>query len=493
MAAVVEHLPNAPAARRRRMMAGRLDRSAGFPVLRRVALALVGVTLLVGGLPGRGTAAPRPNFVLIVTDDLDRATLDVRPAIMPNLLRLIGDAGATFTNAFFNVPLCAPTRATILTGRYAQNTKVLNNEAPNGGFVAFRANGGESSTIATWLRAAGYDTGLFGKYINNYPDGVASNYVPPGWSTWVALPNIGSVGYVTDYLARRSVEFIDQASRAGRPFLVMLNPLAPHPGTKPASRHARLFANAVAPRTASFNEADVRDKPPFLRLPLMGDGRIFGLDKEYRNRLRTLQAVDEALLAIHGRIASLGQLDNTYFVFTSDNGFHLGQHRLPGGKETSFDEDIRMPLLASGPGIPAGKVVRELVSDADLAPTIAAWASVTPASVVDGRSLVPVLGTAAPGTWRRSLAIAHWNNGGDSPDRILQDFVGVRTLRYSYARYPAFPGVRSVYDVVSDPDQLVNLDQTATPALLTQLDGLATALATCAGASCRTRENAAAP
>ena len=470
-----------------------LDRCRGLTALRRIGLALAAALLALGGPIGRAEAAPKPNFVIVLTDDLDKATLDLRPPVMPNLLRLLGDAGATFANAFFNVPLCAPTRATLLTGRYAQNTRVLNNEAPNGGFVAFRANGAENSTIATWLRAAGYDTGLFGKYINNYPDGVASNYVPPGWSTWVALPNIEPVGYLTDYLARRSIQFIDEASQAGRPFLVLLSTLAPHPGTKPASRHARLFADALAPRTASYNEADVSDKPPFLRLPVMGDGRIFGLDKEYRNRLRTLQAVDEAVLAIHARIASLGQLDRTYFLFTSDNGFHLGQHRLPGGKETSFEEDIRMPLLASGPGIPAGKIVNELVSDADLAPTIAAWAGVTPGTTVDGRSLIPVLGATPPTSWRRSLAIAHWNNGGTSPDRILQDFVGVRTQRWSYARYPSFPGVRSVYDVVSDPFQLTNLDRTADPALLTQLDELATRLATCAGASCRNRENAAAP
>jgi arylsulfatase A-like enzyme len=262
--------------------------------------------------------------------------------------------------------------------------------------VAFHRNGAENSTIATWLRSAGYDTGLLGKYINNYPDGVDSNYVPPGWSTWIALPNIGARSYVTDYLAKRSIEFIDRAARGGRPFFLMMNPLAPHPGTKPAPRHAKLFPDAVAPRTASFNEADVSDKPPFLRLPLMGAARIAGLDNEYRNRLRTLQAIDEAVLAIHRHIASLGQLDRTCFVFTSDNGFHLGQHRLPGGKQTSFDEDIRMPLLASGPGIPAGKVVAELISDADLAPTFAAWAGVTPASAVDGRSLVPVLRTTPP-------------------------------------------------------------------------------------------------
>ena len=142
-----------------------------------------------------------PNIVFILTDDLDKATLDIRPAVMPNLLSLIGEAGATFSNAFYNVPLCGPSRATMLTGRYAQNTGVYNHVGPNGGFTAFQSFGNEEHTIATWLQASGYHTGLFGKYVNKYPDGAASDYVPPGWSTWVALPNIDPVGYVTDFLA----------------------------------------------------------------------------------------------------------------------------------------------------------------------------------------------------------------------------------------------------------------------------------------------------
>jgi arylsulfatase A-like enzyme len=439
------------------------------------------------------SAATKPNIVFILTDDLDKATLDVRPAIMPNLLTLIGQKGATFSNAFYNVPLCGPSRATVLTGRYAQNTGVLNNEAPNGGFPAFHTKGAENSTIATWLLAAGYRTGLFGKYINKYPEGVASNYVPPGWTTWIALPNIHAVGYVTDYLAKQANEFIGAANSAGKPFFLVLSTLSPHAGTKPAPRHAALFPSATAPRTASFNEADISDKPPFLQVPLMTGSQIAANDAEYRNRLRSLQSVDEALLAIYRKVQSIGQLSQTYFVFTSDNGYHLGQHRLTGGKETTYDEDLRMPLLMSGPGIPAGLTVTQLVSNADLAPTFAAWAGVAPASTVDGRSLMPVLKTTPPTTWRRSLAIAHWNNGGFSKKRILQDFLGVRTPRYSYARYPALPGVLSIYDVTGDPAQLTNLARTMDATLRGQLDALTTSLASCSGATCVARENATAP
>jgi arylsulfatase A-like enzyme len=434
-----------------------------------------------------------PNIVLVLTDDLDKATLDVRPAIMPNLLSLIGQQGATFSNAFYNVPLCGPARATFLTGRYAQNTGVYNHVGPNGGFPAFRAFGNEQHTIATWLQSAGYRTGLFGKYLNKYPEGVPARYVPPGWSTWEALPYINGFGYVTDYLANKSIAFIDEANAAKRPFFVYFSTLSPHSGTKPAARHASLFPNATAPRTASFNEADISDKPPFLQVPLMTAAQIASIDQDYRNRLRTLQSIDEAILAIYRKIESIGQLDNTYFVFTSDNGYHMGQHRLPGGKETTYDEDLRMPLLISGPGIPAGQTIGQLASNADLAATFAAWAGTTPTRQLDGRSLVPLLEARPPAAWRKSLGIAHWNNGGNSPGRLLQEYLGVRTLRHSYARYPNNPGVLSAYNIVTDPAQLRNRPPTITPSVLSKLDALTTILATCAGLTCVAFENAVAP
>lgn len=307
------------------------------------------------------------------------------------------------------------------------------------------------------------------------------------------MPNIHAVGYVTDYLANKSNEFIDEASRANKPFFLVLSTLSPHAGTKPAPRHASLFPSATAPRTASFNEADVSDKPPFLQVPLMTASQIAANDDEYRNRLRSLQAVDEAILAIYRKVESIRQLPQTYFVFTSDNGYHLGQHRLTGGKETTYEEDLRMPLLMRGPGIPAGLTVTQLVSNADLAPTIAKWAKVTPATAVDGRSLVPVLKATPPAVWRKSLGIAHWNNGGFSKTRMLQDYLGVRTMRYSYARYPAFSGVMSVYDLQSDPNQIGNIAKTASKSLLGTLGSLTTRLASCAAASCVTAENAPVP
>ena len=461
-------------------------------------------------------AQMRPNIVLILTDDLNRKTMDIRPRVMPNTIALIAEAGVTFDNAITPVPVCGPARVSLLTGRYPHNHRVLrNNKEADGGFPAFYNNGGEQSTIATWLAATGYETGFVGKYLNSYPDGVENTYIPPGWTYWaaydpgnlngnyilnengvrVAYNGATDSGYFTDVLARKSREFIDAAAGDGYPFFLVFSTNAPHGPALPASRHALLFNDRFAPRTLSFNEADLSDKPTFLQVPPMKGPEIGAIDSYFRNALRSLQAVDEALLGIYQRLEELGQLDRTYFVFTSDNGLHLGQHALAQGKETSYEEDIGIPLLISGPGIPRNRVVEHLVSLADLAPTIAEWAGVPwPAEQVDGRSLLPVLQDTPTTEWRNNLPIAIWDNFlGDAPSRTLQDFVGIRSVRFSYARYPKRPGQRSLYNMVRDPAQLENLAGSASQEFLDRLDLRTTLLATCAGSSCRTREDVAEP
>ncbi|MGE3294580.1 MAG: sulfatase [Geminicoccaceae bacterium] len=456
-------------------------------------------------------APPSPNIVFVLADDLDRAITTVQPPVMPNLTRLIGAAGATFSRAYVNVPLCGPSRATILTGRYAHNTGMIQNWYP----YFTRANG-ERSTIAVWLAAAGYRTALFGKYLNRYPESVTPTYVPPGWTDWavpvsgdpnasyvlnengtlVSYVNGGSSDYFTDVLARKALALIDQAADASQPFFLMLTPTAPHKPAVPATRHASLFADSTTPRTSSFNERDVRDKARFLQLPVISEARIAQMDELYRNRLRSLQAVDEAILAIHDKVEQRGLLASTYFVFTSDNGYHMGQHRLTdsinGGKETDFEEDIRLPMMISGPSIPAGLTVGRLASLADLAPTFAAWASAVPDITIDGRSLVPVLGTAPPATWRNWLPIRHWKPSGITASNPAQSFIGVRTARYTYARYPEF-AIRDLYDMSVDAAQRDNVAYKAPAALLSRLDSMATSLAGCAGEVCRSLENAAGP
>ena len=486
--------------------------------MRLLPLMLSAITVVIGTVliwPQGANGQTRPNIVLILADDLDRAIPAFRPPIMPNLATGIVQAGASFSNAFVNVPLCAPSRATLLTGRYAHNTRILRNGPNSGSFTAFHSNGGEASTIATWLRQAGYETALFGKYLNRYPDTVAQTFVPPGWSDW-AVPVQGSLSgqyllnengtlitrdgaaddYFTDVLAAKSLSFIGRAVTAGKPFFLMVAPTAPHAPATPAPRHSTLFGDRTAPRQESFNEADITDKPPFLRLPPISASRLGAINAVYRNRLRSLQAVDEALLAIFQRVKALGQLGRTYFVLTADNGYHLGQHRMTdstgGGKETMYDEDLRVPLFVRGPNIPAGLDVTHLVTLADLAPTFAAWAGVRPGRTVDGRSLVPLLSDTPPETWRQSIPIAHWAPVGQPATNASQDFVGVRTAHHAYVRYPRF-GLRDLYDVRADPNQLHNLAAVANSSVGDALDTLTTALSTCSGETCRSLENSAVP
>lgn len=471
------------------------------------------VTLIFSLMPVSVIAQDRPNIVFVLMDDLDRATVTALPPVMPNVSQRIATAGATFTRAFANVPLCAPSRATILSGRYAQNTKVRQNWYP-----PFHVNGAERSTVAVWLKAAGYRTALFGKYLNGYPDRLPSitpTFVPPGWTDWavpvasdaagytlnengrlVAYDQGNAADYFTDVLARKSLDFVRSAAQSGAPFFLMLTPTAPHRPAIPAPRHAKLFADKTLPRGVSFNEADVDDKPPFLRLPAITPARIRSMEQLYRQRLRSLQAVDEAVRDLHALIQSLGLASRTYFVVASDNGFHQGQHRLTdgmgGGKETGFAEDLHLPLLVSGPGIPPGLQVHGLVTLADLAPTFAAWASAGPAPRVDGRSLVPLLRAGPPPAWRNWLPLRHLKPSGAGATNPAQTFLGVRTAGYSYLEYPDY-GLRDLYDMQADPWQLVNLATVADPGLLARLSQATTALATCSGSSCWSLEDAPAP
>jgi len=354
------------------------------------------------------TAAPRPNIVFVLTDDMALRDLTV----MPKLNALVAARGTTFSSYFVTDSLCCPSRSSILRGQFVHDHHTLGNQPPDGGFQKFHAAGNEKSTVATWLKAAGYRTALMGKYLNGYPSTVAQNYVPPGWDEWDS-PSRGGYGefnyllnengrlvqhgsapadYLVDVMARKSVAFIDGAVAAKQPFFLYLATFAPHQPATPAPRHANLFPNATAPRDASFDEADVSDKPAFIRaLARLRPRQIANIDNLYRKRIQSLQSVDEMIETIVRELQRLGALDNTYIVFTSDNGFHLGNHRMPMGKQTAYETDIHVPLLVRGPGVAAGATRDELVVETDLAPTFAAWAGAAAPAFVDGRSLAPLL------------------------------------------------------------------------------------------------------
>ena len=465
-------------------------------------LLATGWTACGGGSPGAPSSTPaavppprRPNIVFILADDLDFRTT----AMMPRLPALIGQQGRTFDRAYVTQSLCAPSRASIQTGQYPHNHRVLDNTGPDGGFGAFR-RGQEASTIATWLRAGGYRTALVGKYINGYPTTARPDYIPPGWDEWRAqlsdmtqdryvnyfLNENGTVNpygvkdadYETDVLSNRAVAFIERSVQDHKPFFLYLAPDAPHLPAIPAPRHATLMNGTEAPRVPSFNESDVSDKPAFVQnASLMTPTEIRKLDRTETARLRTMLAVEDTLSDVLTVLAANQVLDETYVFFMSDNGLMLGEHRLVTTKDVAYEEAIRVPFMVMGPGVAAATHDAEhFVLNIDIAPTLAELAGVAVPDSVDGRSLVRLLRGESVTDWRReavSESISY--TGGLS--------AVLRTPEYAYTEIES--NERELYDMRTDPYQLASLHRRADPALLATLSARLAQITACRRASCR--------
>jgi arylsulfatase A-like enzyme len=420
---------------------------------------------------------------------------------LPRLQSLLRDQGTTFTNYFVSLALCCPSRASILRGQYAHNTQIFTNAPPGGGFQKFRDLGHEDSTIATWLRDAGYRTVLLGKYLNGYP---ITTHVPPGWDEWYGVAGginffnyrlnengvviqYGSSeeDYLTDVLSAKANDFIQRSSSDGQPFFMYIAPYAPHQPATPAPRHANEFPDVQAPRTPSFNEEDVSDKPTWVKnTALRTPAQIAQLDTLYRKRLQSMLAVEDLVERLIEMLRVTRQLRNTYIFFSSDNGFHLGQHRLPAGKNSAYEEDIRVPLIVRGPGVLTGHVAENLAVNIDLAPTFAELGGASAPDFVDGRSLVPLLfrRPPPPESWRQGFLL---EAGFITGNRVFQ---GIRGNGFTYVEY-VNTGERELYDLTTDPDQLESLHDTADPQFVGQLGAWLQALRTCTGAACRAAED----
>jgi arylsulfatase A-like enzyme len=275
-----------------------------------------------------------------------------------------------------------------------------------------------------------------------------------------------------------------------------------------------MFANIRVPHPPSFNEADVSDKPQWVRaLRPLTPKQIARLDEIYRDRLELLQAVDDMLEALVNELQRTGQLGRTYIFFTSDNGLHLGEHRLRSGKATAYEEDIHVPLIVRGPGVSAGRTVPHLALNIDFAPTFAELAGVQAPSWVDGRSLVPVWRATPPSldAWRQAFLVEHYNVA-ENPDEswvkrwlkrairlvgarrrppVTPEMRAMRTRDYTYIEYAT--GERELYDLHHDPYELQNIAATADPELLKALTAELAALRRCAGVTCRGAEDTWAP
>jgi arylsulfatase A-like enzyme len=494
---------------------------------------IIGVTALVRSIL---VAQPtRPNIIFILTDDLDIEYPDGSWIDhFPRLKSLLADQGTTFKNAFVSLSLCCPSRTSMLRGQYAHNTQIFTNAAPGGGFQKAHDQGLESSTFATWLHDAGYRTILLGKYLNGYPGDLGAKYIPPGWDEWFSgeknqyrqfnytandngtIKTFGNApeDYEQDVFRDKAIDFIRRAAQGGQPFFMWMPTYSPHQPATFAPRYADAFPDATAPRPPTFNQADVSQQPSWVQnRPLLTDTQIASIDALYQKRLKSMLAVEDTVEAIIEALSDTHQLDNTYIFFGSDNGFHLGQHRLPAGKNTEFEEDLRVPLIVRGPAVPGGRVLEHLTLNIDFAPTFAELAGVAIPDFVDGRSLAPLLRRRAPSAedWRKGFLLEHGflqtgdvgqtpanvSNDVEPPDpfdlavpqpKMPQPFQGLHTRDLVYVEY-ASTGEREMYDLRHDPYEQTSSAASADPNLVSRLAAWLNALRNCAGASCRAAED----
>ncbi|MDQ3183786.1 MAG: sulfatase [Actinomycetota bacterium] len=489
---------------------------------------------------------PKPaNVILVLTDDL--AVNDLNPGAlqhMPNLKSLLMDRGTTFDNAFVTNSLCCPSRASILRGQYTHNHQILSNDPPRGGFQKFRFLGHEDSTMATWVKEQGYRTAFFGKYLNGYKE----THTPPGWDEWYALTgnylshtfnenghlvNYDPESYYdTDVISDKASDYITRTAgadppffTADRPFLMWIGTKAPHQPAIPAPRDEKAYPAVSLPHPPSFDERDVSDKPDWVsdNPPLSLEQKKY-MEELHRKRLQSMLAVDDMVGDLVKALHDSGELDNTYIVFTSDNGFHMGQHRLGAGKWTPYEEDIRVPLIVRGPGVPEGETLHHMVLNNDLAPTFADLAGAETPSFVDGRSLKPLL-TDDPTPlkdWRQRFVIesvaersgvphppfitestvvplltgdplpSNWRRTSAASAQLSEEWgrpwlKALRTNNYLYVDYKT--GEHELYDLREDPYELHNEYATAPPELTQRLEAQLDALRQCSAAECRAAED----
>jgi arylsulfatase A-like enzyme len=484
------------------------------------ATALTGAPTRTGaGSTALAAEGTPPDIIVIMVDDMRADEL----RYMPWTRRLLGSKGVTFANSFAPHPLCCPARASVLSGLYTHNHRVFANYDP-WGFHAFR----DESTIATWLKGAGYHTAHIGKYLNGYgPDpvpgattGKSLHYVPPGWSTWrgsidSGLPRThplegGTYQYNDTTLSRGKTlvnykgqyqtrvygtltqRVIRSRASADSPYFLSVNYAAPHAGTpvesddpapvrrsdgkttvittpaRPGNVRGMFDSVITSAPGATWRDPDFSDKPAYLAsMPTMNKAERLAVRKLARQRAESLFLVDKQVKRTFDALAEAGTTGQTLVLFTSDNGYYLGEQRIRMGKKYHHEPSLRVPLLIRGPGLPAGHRRLDPITSVDLAPTLAELASVTPAHVTDGVSLAAVARSGDHG-WRRPVLTSSGPLGnvvrstnedgsplraGDTPD--VRYALGIRTAQYLYVDLANVD--RELYDVLADPQQYHNL------------------------------------
>lgn len=434
---------------------------------------LSGVILLSGN--AQTTETGKPNIIFILTDDYASNLVD----FMPNL-KAMQQEGVTFSHYYVSNSLCCPSRSSIFTGKLPHNNGVQTNTMPNGGYDRFIEKGNATESFCTALQDNGYKTAMMGKFLNGYLPGTHQPLL--GWSDWFVsgagyrnfdydinsngrLLHYGSApgDYLTDVLSARTDSLI-KAWKA-QPFFIEIATFTPHGPFIPAPRHQNLFTTEKAPRTPAFNKQADSTAPGWLRqLKPLGAKKIDRIDDIFRNRLRCIMSIDEMLGNIRKVLNETGLSNQTYIFFSSDNGYHLGDYSMLQGKQTPFDIDIRVPLIAVGPRVAKGNLQEAIVSNIDLAPTFAAMAGTKLTDNPDGRDIQPLLleQTTKKINWRNFAIIEHRRVDYDinDPDRQeaedgrLPSYTALRFRNMLYVEYET--GEISYYDVRKDPYELKN-------------------------------------
>jgi N-acetylglucosamine-6-sulfatase len=438
-------------------------------------------------------AGQRPNIVLISTDD--QASYDLR--WMPKTRKLLANQGYTFGEGLSPHPLCCPARAEWLTGQYGQNNGVHHNSGEFGGYKALVE---PDNTVASWLQADGYQTAMSGKFLNGYHP--TTSGIPAGWDLfnpmylryqkyrnsifWHDGAPAAFPGHSDDGTTKFSVEQINQMSQNPDPFFLWVSYFAPHSAVgvknwpqnwaKPADRHQGMFPTAQPPilNHPSWNEQDVSDQIPVAQ---QADKKPLSVIAPwFRSRIQSLQAVDEGVAKIVTALSAQGQLDNTYLIFTSDNGYLLGEHRLTK-KNYLYYEALQVPFLVRTPADDGATVSSIPVTSVDIAPTIAELAGITPSRTVDGESFAPLLQGQAL-AWRDTQLIQTGRSAADGWDTR-----GVLTSRYTYGEL--YDGFVQLYDHNFDPYEVNNVaDDPRYQNVIAELRNRVRTLTQCAGTEC---------
>jgi N-acetylglucosamine-6-sulfatase len=480
----------------------------------------------------RAAAIARPNIVFLMVDDMRKDEL----RFMPATRAWLAQGGATFASGVAPNPLCCPARASVLTGVYSHNHKVWSHVAPYG-FHSFN----DRSTLAVWLRRAGYTTTYLGKYLNGYGEqppygqttGRSVQYVPPGWSQWRAsidggLPlthpmHGGTYGYFdttlnnrgngflnyegryqTDVYADLTVASIKRLAPKSAPFFSYVSFTAPHGGgpreaddpapvyntwgggwdtmvtpARPQRAYGRFDAVITqAPGRTWYDEPATDLRPAFYQVPPIGTGEWASIQEAARQRAESLSVVDHAIDRIMIALRNSGELGRTIVVFTSDNGYFLGEQRIRQGKSYPYGPSGRVPLLVRGPGIPGGVVRRDPFLSIDFAPTLARAAGVATPYATDGVSMLAVARTGDRG-WQRAVL----TETPAPPGGARGPVIGIRTWRYLYTNWRS--GDEELFDLSKDPAERHNV--AGRPEYRTVLDLLRQSLAqqkSCKGGGC---------